>query len=1150
MKNRVITLRLFVVGMMMWGSLQLMAQDTLHVQTFTWDSQTRSDVFEFPEDNGQSYAKILMTYNMHCHDNAVGSGAVGCREWDYSCNTFITDSTRMDSAIRFHPTHLISNFREDVFPYTETPVYTYRQFERITTSGGPATDLDTVDIYQDDTEVAGWQNDQIRYQFIMTAQDLTDAGISAGMVQGLELPFQIGDFMSMSFRVKIGHTQAMTLDPAQPVLGNLEEVYFNQLEINSPGMNQLIFHEGFDWDGTSNVIVELSYNDKMTPTPEKLKGASQTQRAIIANDEDHAFTLNGGQYVPVASTDIDQVSDQITVMGWFYGFPDNLPANTYAMEGVDEDNNRQFNLHLPWSDGSIYFDCGNDGSGYDRINKQASAAEMAGQWNHWAFTKNATTGQMKIYHNGNLWHSGNGKTKPISLENMNIGKGINSNNGYFGWLNEISIWKSELTQSEIASTMRFSIDNSHPSYDDLLVYLPFEEAMGDRVRNAQNNQYYNIQGVGHWQRLRGEEFYLNFESTDAVPAVSLLQGDVERMTTVNTYRDSMVAPQHYVRPFDVVNSRLVENASKTYWRAGDYFVKNKDGDIVDTVTFASEGEVNIGELDYFIFSPAKYEILSLVTPYGNGLSLGDEGKTFTFDVTDFAPLLKGKKKLSVEMGGQWKEELDVAFHFIEGTPVREVLDIQNIWRFDRGNYGAIQAERAFEPRKLTLNKDASEYKIRSSITGHGQNGEFQPRNHYMNVNNGAQNIDMRVWKECSTIPIYPQGGTWIFDRAGWCPGDPTLLFETDLKDVNPGSTIDIDYGVVGPHMDQANYLVSHQLVSYGAKRFANNATLLDIVRPSTKVEWERENPSCNKPTIVIQNNGTEMLKFAMIEYGLKGGVKEMFNWAGNLDFGQSEEVELPIRMENFWAEAVNGNTKTFVAKIVEVNRTTDENEADNILTSEVKSPLVSKWEGIQLSFTTNNRGSETSFEITNSKGEVVYSGDGYGANQKVDIDLDLSPGCYSLNFEDSGDDGLYYWLWERDPSTSRGRGNVRLNRLFRDRYVTFKNFEAEFGRYIHYDFVVDGLVGINEQKVLRHLDVYPNPNSGQLTIDFYSEKSAALQVDVYSPAGQLIFSRELQAGVDQNLKEELVVPGAQSGMHMVRFTQEDRTVVKRVMVHR
>ena len=82
----------------------LKAQDTTIVQTLTFDSTSRSGTWMFPPDTGQTYRKILMQYKMRCHNAAVGNGNVGCREWDYSCNTIIRDSSQQDSAAATHPT--------------------------------------------------------------------------------------------------------------------------------------------------------------------------------------------------------------------------------------------------------------------------------------------------------------------------------------------------------------------------------------------------------------------------------------------------------------------------------------------------------------------------------------------------------------------------------------------------------------------------------------------------------------------------------------------------------------------------------------------------------------------------------------------------------------------------------------------------------------------------------------------------------------------------------------------------------------------------------------------------------------------------------------------------------------------------------------
>ena len=115
-------------------------------------------------------------------------------------------------------------------------------------------------------------------------------------------------------------------------------------------------------------------------------------------------------YVCISSKALEGISDEITVMFWQYG-DTTQPRGDYLFEATEADNDRVLGCHLPWSDGKVYWDAGNDGgSTYDRISKATtSASQYKGQWNHWAFTKNATTGYMRIYLNGSEWYSVGGE---------------------------------------------------------------------------------------------------------------------------------------------------------------------------------------------------------------------------------------------------------------------------------------------------------------------------------------------------------------------------------------------------------------------------------------------------------------------------------------------------------------------------------------------------------------------------------------------------------------------------------------------------------------------------------------------------------------------------------------------------------------------
>ncbi|WP_411847600.1 discoidin domain-containing protein [Roseibacillus persicicus] len=149
--------------------------------------------------------------------------------------------------------------------------------------------------------------------------------------------------------------------------------------------------------------------------------------------------------LPVAA--FTNLSDEISLSFWAYGGA-SLPRDSSVIRALDASGNRILNIHLPWGNGQVYWDAG-DGSGYDRINKQAAAAEFSGSWNHWVFTKNATQGSMQIYLNGNLWHSGTGKARSLSAISTVF---LGSDGGtvtFEGSLDNIVLYDEALTLAQV-----------------------------------------------------------------------------------------------------------------------------------------------------------------------------------------------------------------------------------------------------------------------------------------------------------------------------------------------------------------------------------------------------------------------------------------------------------------------------------------------------------------------------------------------------------------------------------------------------------------------------------------------------------------------------------------------------------------------------
>ena len=89
--------------------------------------------------------------------------------------------------------------------------------------------------------------------------------------------------------------------------------------------------------------------------------------------------------------------------------------------------------------------------------------------------------------------------------------------------------------------------------------------------------------------------------------------------------------------------------------------------------------------------------------------------------------------------------------------------------------------------------------MRMTITGHGQ-GNTQNAAEFFEINNSVQVNGQEIavhnlWKDdCATNPCENQAGTWLFSRAGWCPGQDVRPYVVNTTaTASPGSTISMDY---------------------------------------------------------------------------------------------------------------------------------------------------------------------------------------------------------------------------------------------------------------------------------------------------------------------------------------------------------------------
>ncbi len=1085
-------------------SLLLFAQnpgDTIKIKTFHYGSNTRDTLARFPAGN-LSFEKIIMKYNMRCKNALVSTSDnrnLGCGEWDYSCNTYIVDSSKVESVSATQAKYVISNFTGTNFLYSTKEIYDYYRFTQ--------TKVQVNGVVSDSQYSIGSGNSYSaapiftparsgKSQYLYTASELQALSLQAGALNSIILNAQTNGSKAGFLKVKLKHTNRQNLENGMPELVGFTEVYFSDFVFVS-GANRIPFHTPFMWNGTDNILVEFSFTNTISQDPIRFTSDSLGSAMGLFAINNYALNLSHSGEAKLDTAKFSTIKNEITISFWAFGNANQMPITTSILYGYDANiNNRQLNIHLPHANTNVYFDCGFSAGGYDRVNKIATATEMGGKWNHWAFVKNASTGDMKVFLNGQLWLSGTGKVKPITLINLILGKDQNGNSNYKGNINQLMIWSKALPDSMIPRITRNYETQQAPYIENLVSYYPMNEGSGNLINERVNNNTVTVKNA-RWNYNRGEQISYGFTNTMHRPSLIFTRSTFNLSITPNVVTDSVVRATHVIDEFSItskqgaypISNDVVNVVSTTtnYYSASPSLIFNGDAanlPIVDSISNLVEGSLAMSNLNFFRRFPWYNEIMSFVTPYGIGLNLGVEGRTWYFDVSDYEPILRGDKRILMTLGGQNQEQNDVEFWFIVGTPPRNIVGFNQIWqgtnRTGQAPLTAINNQNRFAPENVSIPANGKYFKMRSSITGHGADGEFEANggqvNHYLNLNGGDNEFEWIISEECAFNPVFPQGGTWVYDRQGWCPGQRSLLKEFNLTPlVTAGTTANIDYNASAPLKTGGdyNYHVAHQLVSYGEFNFTRDARIMDILQPNNGIVHGKKNPMCDNPKIVIQNSGKNPITQMLISYGINNGTALTHEWKGNLAAMETDTIVLPHK-GSLWNSGISGTTNTFTTQILRVNEV--DNDAyvlNNKMSVRFTLPEIIP-SVFTLEFRTNNRPTESAYKLFDDWGNLIDSKSFTDANTTFSKQYNLG-GCYKLVVEDKGHDGVQWWA-----NSAQGTGFIRLRRA---NNTILKTFQPDFGGGFEYSFTTNWALTIAEETIENEIMVFPNPSKGMIHIN-------------------------------------------------------------------
>ena len=201
-----------------------------------------------------------------------------------------------------------------------------------------------------------------------------------------------------------------------------------------------------------------------------------------------------------------------------------------------------------------------------------------------------------------------------------------------------------------------------------------------------------------------------------------------------------------------------------------------------------------------------FELGRFITPYDITGGNYPGTCTWTLDVTDYQIMLQNSVVLSLFIeswiGGDrgWLVTID----FVYTTGVTELVpyEIVNLYKtgyllIGNPNY---PVEDFLYPKDIYIEPDVDSAYVRVITTGHGQGNtlnaaEFSQLNHTVVANEVS--YTWLLWRyDCAQNECSPQGGTWTYNRAGWCPGDAVYPEDINIMAaLTPGDTLEFDYNL-------------------------------------------------------------------------------------------------------------------------------------------------------------------------------------------------------------------------------------------------------------------------------------------------------------------------------------------------------------------
>ncbi|HEY4797564.1 MAG TPA: peptide-N-glycosidase F-related protein, partial [Bacteroidia bacterium] len=488
----------------------------------------------------------------------------------------------------------------------------------------------------------------------------------------------------------------------------------------------------------------------------------------------------------------------------------------------------------------------------------------------------------------------------------------------------------------------------------------------------------------------------------------------------------------------------------------------------------------------------------------------------------------------------------------EGTPERNVIGYSQLYSGSY-SYGIPTDPIGFHllTKSFTAPAGTKTAELKYTVTGHGSDNttqccEFAAHSYTVNLN-GAAIASQRVWRnDCGWNELYPQGGTWIYNRSNWCPGATVNKYTHKLNGITALSNFSLrtvydNYTTSGNY---GNYFIEGHVVYFGAINHYLDVSMEDVIAPTNYEGYFRENPSGMNPVVKIHNAGSAIINTIDFSYGVKDSVLNYYTWNGTLAALTDTLITLPplAALKNL-SVSNSGGLHLFTANVLAVNGFTDEDTTNNSMSKLFYA--APKWPNkFLVTLNTNSQGvnsvgvnpSQTSYTISDSAGNVLFSRTNLNVNSTYADTVTLPANAfYKLSISDLGCDGLHWWVWDQNPGSGVTAGSFTVKNISNNALIAMNGynytgtFNNDFGcGFVQYFTTANASTSSVQEANMNwnnRVKIFPNPanNLTRIVIDGYKGNQKG-ELEVLNAQGQTML-RKTMDGIAMDMNTEGLADG-------------------------